>query len=82
MRGAPTQVDLGMILVLVSYERNMIMTSVGNRPGMTYFSLAYGSERPPPSGKFWSIEYYQPYFDVDTKMVWTFLGCSILKRVQ
>ncbi|KAK7695668.1 hypothetical protein QCA50_000304 [Cerrena zonata] len=32
-------------------------------------SALYGSERPAPSGKFWSVEYYQPYFDVDTKIV-------------
>ncbi|CAL1702285.1 unnamed protein product [Somion occarium] len=30
---------------------------------------AYGSDRPAPGGRFWNLDYYQPYFDVDTKMV-------------
>jgi hypothetical protein len=43
-------------------------------------TIGYYGEQPATSSGFWTIEYYQKYFDVDTKMVFfvsVFVFCVV-----
>ncbi|KAJ7510615.1 hypothetical protein B0H11DRAFT_1955470 [Mycena galericulata] len=49
-------------------------TGIGNQggprsPGVGNADRGYLQDQGKPAGGFWTVEYYQPYFDVDTKTV-------------
>ncbi len=60
-----------MLLVLVAMYPGVCQTTVSYAE-LVFIGVqptGYIPDRPVKAGGFWTVDYYQPYFDVDTKTV-------------